>query len=99
MRPLDRPIARVNSSGYGVSMAASRAEWYVLYEGPQSVFIDDDGRVFCLPQGCALMLRWIEQRASWWVGNFTHGRRGDPLRRLILSDLRERLRELRAMAA
>jgi hypothetical protein len=98
MRAPDRPIARINGSGYGLEIAAGRAEWYVIYEGPQSLFVDDDGAAFCLPQGCTLMLRWIEVRQAWWVGNFTV-HHGEPLRRLILSDLRERLRELRALAA
>lgn len=98
MRAHDRPIARVNSSGYGLTMVAGRTEWYVIYEGPQSLFVDDDGRAFCVPLGCALMLRWVEHHRAWWVGNF-EVRRGEPLRRLILGDLRERLRELRSVAA
>lgn len=98
MRAPDRPIARINRSGYGLTMAAGRVEWYVIYEGPQSLFVDDDGQAFCVPQGCALMLRWVERRARWWVGNFSV-QRGEPLRRHVLADLRERLRELRALAA
>lgn len=99
MRAPDRQIARINSSGYGLEMAAGRAEWYVIYEGPQSLFVDDDGVVFCMPQGCGLMLRWIEIRRTWWVGNFAVVRNGEPVRRLMLENLLERLRELRALAA
>ena len=94
----DVPIARIKSSGYGVDVAASRAAWYVICEGPQTLFVDDEGRAFCAPQGCALMLRWVDARRSWWVGNFTV-QRGESVRHLILLELRERLHELRQVAA
>jgi hypothetical protein len=98
MRAPDRPVARINGSGYGLSMAAGRVEWFVIYEGPQSLFVDDEGRAFCLPYGCGLMLRWVEHRRDWWVGNFSLCR-GEALRPRILAELRERLGELRAHAA
>ena len=98
IRPPDVPIARIKSSGYGVDVAVSRAAWYVIYEGPQTLFVDDEGRAFCAPQGCALMLRWVDARRSWWVGNF-EARDGESVRREILADLRERLHELRQVAA
>lgn len=98
MRLADVPIARINNSGYGLDNAAARTTWYVLYEGPQSLFVDDEGRAFCVPQGCALMLRWIESHRAWWVGNFSV-QRGEPLRRHVMTNLRERWRELRTIAA
>lgn len=98
MRAPDKPIARISKSGDGVEIAAGRAAWYVIYEGPQSVFVDDGGHAFSVPQGCALMLRWIDAHCAWWVGNFA-AQRGESVRRLILIDLRERLRELRSVAA
>lgn len=98
MRAPDVPIARINGSGYGMDAAVGRTAWYVINEGPQTLFVDDDGRVFCMPQGCGLMLRWIETRQSWWVGNFVT-QHGVSVRRLILAELRERWRELRTVAA
>jgi len=98
MRAPDVPIARINGSGYGMDAAVGRTAWYVIYEGPQSLFVDDDGRAFCMPQGCALMLHWCESRPTWWVGNFELRRR-ESLRQTIVENLRERMHELRAAAA
>jgi hypothetical protein len=98
MRAPDKPIARISKSGEGIDAAASRAFWYVIYEGPQSVFVDDGGQMFALPQGCALMLRWIDAHRAWWVGNFTT-QRNQSLRALILVNLHARLRELQGVPA
>lgn len=100
MRAPNRPIARITGSGYGLEVAAARAEWHIEYAGPQSIFVDDDGRVFCVPQGCWLMLHWCESQpqSAWWVGNFSV-QRGQHLRAAILEELRDRCRELRTQAA
>jgi hypothetical protein len=99
MRAPDKPIARINCcSGYGLEAAAGRIAWYVIYEGPQTVFVDDEGRVFAAQQGCSMMLRWIESHQPWWVGNFT-AKASDPVHKRVLDELRSRHCELRVAGA
>lgn len=106
MRDPEKPIGRIarNGSDIGVFRAAGAIHWYALYEGPQHVFIDDDGRVFALPQGMTHADIWITNRHAWWTGNYhvtgTHGARyRDWVRTDIVADLRVRQAELRGRAA
>lgn len=98
-RAHERPVGRIAKTGNGLARAAGSVHWYLEYEGPQAVFMDDVGNVFTFPCGTMLALTWSERRANCLVGIYT--RVGNPkyqgfaeVRKQLVADLRERLHEL-----
>lgn len=102
-RDCKRPIGRVAVSGYGIERTVDAVHWYLRYEGPQSVFMDDDGSVWAAVKGTATELRLLAQHSQWLVGSYEMGDVRSNTERLhrsyLIDDLRERLRELRELAA
>lgn len=97
------PVAHIRASGYGLDRATRRIHWFVLYEGPQTVFVDDMGTVFAAPDGCITERALMAGHVDWCVGRFesnsTKPRAFQATRDLILENLRERAGELRKVAA
>lgn len=103
MRDARQSIARICANGYGIARAAGRVHWRVLYAGPQSVFVDDAGRVYAVPANTPLEARMIADQRSCWIGTY-HAlltrKRGVPLsRERIAADLLARAKELQGVAA
>lgn len=105
MRNPEKPIGKITANGYGVARAAGAIHYALHFQGPQSVFVCEQGRVYALPRGTAIAEAWCSKHSEWWIGDYTLGAayrasvRADQLRGDIESDLRDRAVELKAMAA
>lgn len=104
MRDAEKPVGRIARNGNGLPRIAGCVHWFALYEGPQTLFVDDAGIAFSLPQGTNAAVRWTQERTRWWVGNYAipltrRGHCPDLRRDEIVSDLRVRLGELARRAA
>ena len=98
-RSVDKPIGCITRKHDGLARAAGAAHWYLTYEGPQVVFVSDDGRVFAMPDGSLMAEAWLAHRAPWLVGRYTqvNDRRNSTfaeMRTQIIADLRCRMAEL-----
>jgi hypothetical protein len=98
-RSADAPIGRIARSGYGVSRAAGAIHWYVLSEGPQAVFVADDGRVRCAPVGTSIERLLAERYPEWFCGCYSYRAATELTRADIAADLRARACELYGVAA
>lgn len=102
-RDAAKPVGRVTASGYGVLRAGGAVHWYVLAEGPQSVFVADDGRVLAAPADSHTEAELLRRHPDWLVGCYAESRvrRGAVAvqREGIIADLRERANELGGVAA
>lgn len=101
MRDAGIAIKTITPRGEGIPEAAERVHFQVVYGGPQQVFVDDRLRVFSHAAGTLDALRMERNHADWLIGTYFAGTGIGPaeLRRVIIGDLRERVAELRRLAA
>lgn len=101
MRDASTAIKTITPRGDGITEAAGRIHFQVVYGGPQQVFVDDGLRVFSHAAGTLGALRMEQNHADWLIGTYFDGTGLGPaeLRRVIIGDLRERVAELRRLAA
>lgn len=104
MRDPTKPIGYLLANGYGITHAVGEIRWFLDYEGPQSIFVCDRGRVHAMPQDMAITEMWFRTHANWCVGTWTlRAYRASvaaaEMRRDIADNLRARADELKALAA
>lgn len=103
MRDPEKPIGRIARTGRGLVKIAANIHWFAAYEGPQGVFVDAGGSVFCIPDGLTCADRMISAHPDWMVGTYrAPGKRApavETFRARIAADLQERMDELWRRAA
>lgn len=103
MRDPEKPIGRIARTGRGLVRLAANVHWFAAYEGPQRVFVDDKGAVYCMPDGLLCTDRMVEAHFTWMVGTYrAPGKRAaavENFRARIAGDLQERIDELWRRAA